>query len=785
MQRYSKSAAGVALLGGGVGPGAPQDEGGDVSAKGSRANGQQQQPQEGWGQPQLQRVVPQLSTGPFLRALELLPPQDRACSGRLACRDAWRHLSGVHHRTARLSQPLPPHAVPWFERYGPDALKQLTFNERQLQPMCAAAASGSEANLAAVWGMVRQGFLPEQLECYQYIHVHEASHPSSVLVREGHAHLLPWFMNSGYPIYPDAYDGILCTAAHHCDLAGLQAVWQVMQPHFHRIPTPDLTWGSMLSQAAASCAKEDAIAKVSWLMQQGPYRPMGRMPKRVALAAVRVGDIPRLQWALQQGCDLGTDETMDEAQKRFSDPLPIAMRHAGLDMVEWLMREAGCQLPPPLAAEAAVGDAAYPPALAPHGVFVLESLPREVWTRRELADAAAESGDVAKLRWLRDRGLLPLEPYLAEDVLKTAARQGRLEALRYLHEECGQRLTRGVVSAAVCSGDMGTAAWVLQQGGRELLECRRDVWVAAAVSGNGDLLRWMVGQGMVGAGEGLEAVHAVVAAGRWSGKVRHWRQRRDSLMSAVHLVLEAAGDGSSSGGGDGSGDGRSSSGGGDGSGDGRSSGGGGNSSGGGGGDGNGGSGVGGRRAAGSSGYNQALAEKVLVAAAKRGMPHLFTYLHSQLQLQLQGPLGSEVLLEAARSGCEALVEWLLGHGCAIPEHIGELFLTPAWIGDLKMIRCLRRMGLPWPDRLLPEAVRIELPLPMLQWLAAEGMPTGEGDAMEAMGRAIEMENERTGRIQEERDVSGLEMWLLGLGWWDTEDEWEALEYTESEGSGDE
>ncbi len=148
---------GVNVQGGGVGTGgAPWGEGGDAGAGGlSGAKGQQ--PQEDRGQPPLQRAVPHLPTGPFLRVLELLPAQDRACSGRLSCMDARLHLSGVHHLTAHLTQPLPPHAVPWFERYGPEALKQLPFKEKLTRPMAAAAASGSTANLAAVWGLVRQG----------------------------------------------------------------------------------------------------------------------------------------------------------------------------------------------------------------------------------------------------------------------------------------------------------------------------------------------------------------------------------------------------------------------------------------------------------------------------------------------------------------------------------------------------------------------------------------------------------------------------------------------------
>ncbi len=689
--------------------------------KGKDQHQQRQQQQRRQARDEEHRLHPQLPTGPFLRVLELLPPHDRACSGRMACRDAWRHLSGVHHRTAHLSQPLPPHAVPWFERYGPEALKQLNLTDRLLQPMCAAAASGSEANLAAVWGLVRQGFLPELLLSGKNMYSIDVETPCEVLVREGHAHLLPWLMDNGYPI--DAPE-TLCAAAHHCDLAGLQAVWQLLQPRFHRYP--DWAWDAVLARAAESSATEHAIAKMGWLMQQEAYRPMGRLPLYVAQVAVKTGDIPRLRWMLQRGCewDYSKDENMTEWERTIS-VLPTAMRHAGLEVVEWLVREAGCQLPPPaLVAEEGGGEG------APLSLRRLDLV-----SRKDLAVAAAESGDVAKLSWLRDRGLLPLEPSLRKDLIEAAARWGRAEALRYLHEEGGHSLTLDVWRAAVGSGDVETAAWVLHAGGMELFADRGGVWKAAAHSGSLDMVRWAVEQGLVGAGNAVAAVYDLIAAGCWFRRAQQWQPQRESLMSAVRLVFEAAGDlggsGSSFGGNGGGGSG-------------------------------GGPGVGGR-VAGASGHSKALADKLLVAAAGRANLPLFTFLHSRLQPQ--NPLGPAVLQGAVGTGCEALVEWLLGHGCALPEDTTELFLTPAEHGDLAMIRCMRRMGLSWPRGLLPGALMVEVPLPVLQWLVAQGVPTDEDGVAEAVGWAEDRLRLRAATPGDERlmgEAGGVEAWLRGL-----------------------
>ncbi len=309
-------------------------EGGD-KGKGLQQQQQQQHQQQQRPAGEEEHLLhPQLPTGPFLRVLELLPPQDQACSGRLACRDAWRHLLGVHHRTAHISQPLPPHAVHWFELYGPAVLKELTFQEKLTRPMSAAAASGSTANLAAVWGLVRQGLHPEMLRTEAYAYGCRLASIEAVLVREGHAQLLPWLVNSGYPV--NARHAFMA-AAQFCDLAGLQSVWELLQPQLQ--PVYGLFYNAL--DRAASCSTGDAIAKMEWLLQHcaaAGAPAVASIPTMAAGVAAARGDLDLLRWMLQRGCDFNAFWCDLDYGGRL---LPTPMRHADLEVVSgWCGRRA-------------------------------------------------------------------------------------------------------------------------------------------------------------------------------------------------------------------------------------------------------------------------------------------------------------------------------------------------------------------------------------------------------------------------------------------------------------
>ncbi len=78
-----------------------------------------------------------------------------------------------------------------------------------------------------------------------------------------------------------------------------------------------------------------------------------------------------------------------------------------------------------------------------------------------------------------------------------------------------------------------------------------------------------------------------------------------------------------------------------------------------------------------------------------------------------------------------------------------------------MLRCLRRMGVPWPQGLLPYLVSRQCPLPVLRWLVAEGAPAGAGEVAEAVEAAVSVR--QRGWVCGRREHAGdVEAWLRGL-----------------------
>lgn len=140
------------------------------------------------------------------RVLEHLPPNDRALSGRFVSKRASRHLS--QHCTARLSLPLPRHAVvrdlPMLLQ---PALKQLSFKEKLGLPSVA-ASSGSEANMELAWALLRPCLFPELLSAPgepSFYREHAGKiDAGAAAVRSGGADLLSWVLQ------------------HHCRMTRMQ-----------------------------------------------------------------------------------------------------------------------------------------------------------------------------------------------------------------------------------------------------------------------------------------------------------------------------------------------------------------------------------------------------------------------------------------------------------------------------------------------------------------------------------------------------------------------------------
>ncbi len=78
-----------------------------------------------------------------LHILSLLPPNDLALGGRLACKEAAARFSEPHHRTVRPGQPVPRHAAAQLEA----ALRPWTLRQKRqyfARLLVGAMSSGSE-----------------------------------------------------------------------------------------------------------------------------------------------------------------------------------------------------------------------------------------------------------------------------------------------------------------------------------------------------------------------------------------------------------------------------------------------------------------------------------------------------------------------------------------------------------------------------------------------------------------------------------------------------------------
>ncbi len=92
-----------------------------------------------------------------------------------------------------------------------------------------------------------------------------------------------------------------------------------------------------------------------------------------------------------------------------------------------------------------------------------------------------------KLRWLQQQGVP-----LGSNDLHQAARSGGLEAVRYLHEECGLQLSPIVMEAAVASGSVDTVSWLMQPG----CPLPYTAYWHAACGADAAMVCWLAGTGM-------------------------------------------------------------------------------------------------------------------------------------------------------------------------------------------------------------------------------------------------------------------------------------------------
>ncbi len=439
-----------------------------------------------------------------LHILSFLPPNERALSGRLASPHIADALSGPEHCTAFLSQPLPPHAVPWVLEAGQQHVRRLPFRRKLLLLLCTAAASGSEANLEVALALLRPSVFPDVLQrgSQAWGQLRVSRDPGVAAIEAGHPQLLGWLLRHCPGLLrPDL---VLEAAARHCDVEGLQAAWWGLRDGHPNRTRSCITSRPTLNQrvldAAAGSATKDAMAKVMWALGAGS--DVGLRASTAAAAACS-GDLRRLRLLQRWGCPMGAYWV-----------LVPALEHADLAVAQWLVDEAGCELP---AADAGDDCNWYP-----------------------LFEACVKAPDgAAKLQWLGERGAPPLHadhPQLGT-IMQALAKGGHVEVLRCLLQQPGLRTERGLAhlhNAAAQSGCIPMVELLQQQEGGAFTP---EAYCYAAHSGSVAMVRWLADEGGVAPAQlGPLQVGALLANWPWD---THTHSR--DLLEAVQLLVDAAG----------------------------------------------------------------------------------------------------------------------------------------------------------------------------------------------------------------------------------------------------
>ncbi len=598
-----------------------------------------------------------------LNILSLLPPNERSISGRLVSRDAAAGLIGAQHSTASLSQPLPRHAAPWAFEAGQQHVRQLPFMHK-LQLLCTAAASGCEVNLEVALALLKPSIFPELLHSFDFAWartlVSRQANPGEAAVTAGHSQLLGWLLRHCPGLV--GRNQVLTAAAEHCDLAGLQAVFGALS-----VDPAGRRW--LLDRTAGS-ATADAVAKMEWTWVNGEWR--WRPLESTAVAAARSGDLGRLRWLRERGCSTGG-----------LDALENALQHADLAVAQWLVDEAGCELPEADTDDDTDGDEDQ--VLLAGREYADESQREVGWG--SLLEAAARSPDgVAKVGWLLQRRGRPSKSSHWQRMAVAAAKQDRVEMVRHALSALGPTgdVPQGLAHAAVGSGSVPMVQFMRHAG--VAFDC--EAYIKAAQAGSLAMVRWLACDARVAA-EGLDLPTVVM----WWPQGRTAATSRE-LLQAVQLLVGEAG----------------------------------------------------WRGWGTTGDAVAM-------AARRGDLALVQYL---LQQRPGYQPDWSVEVAAAGGGCEALLEWL------VEQHPGWLaaqpggtspYVSAAKAGDLGTLTALRRLGVPWgTGNVVVDVVACGgFATAALHWLVEQGAPVGSyADLQAAINRLAE-------------DVRwGIEDWLRGL-----------------------
>ncbi len=506
-------------------------------------------------------------------------------------------------------------------------------------------------------------------------------------------HAVPWAVEAGQQHVrqlPFRHKlRLLCTAAASGSEVNLKVAWALLQPSFFMERLRHSGWRRQRDDPGVAAVEAGHPQLLGWLLRRCP----GLLDAQCVLeAAARHCDLAglKLAWAVLK---FGVSR---DAGQRLLEVAAESTSSDAVSKMEWLLLQAGCKLG--------------------HGT----------------AAAAAGSGDLGRLRWLRERGC----PTNIHRVLRSAVQHAELAVAQWLVDEGGCQLPSAgsddrtwgklALSAAESPDGLEKVLWLQQKGAprpgvtswRDLLQVslqaghvelgRHALAVVGPEALNGMDVAGVVMSGSIAAVELLfsaglvdsgTAYDAVVDAGdlgmlSWlvrvaklpaaelglSSVIAWWSINAPSdtaahsrgLVQAVQLLVVEAG---------------------------------------------------------CNGWD---AKEVFTAAAERGDLALVQYL---LQQTPEYRPGWEVLVAAAEGGCEALLEWLVEQhpGCMQSPGSGvSPYASAAARGDLGTLNALRRLGVPWgAGDVVVQALRDGCSAPAMHWLAEHGAPVGSCEAMEA------------------------------------------------------
>ncbi|KXZ53343.1 hypothetical protein GPECTOR_7g1238 [Gonium pectorale] len=124
-----------------------------------------------------------------------------------------------------------------------------------------------------------------------------------------------------------------------------------------------------------------------------------------------------------------------------------------------------------------------------------------------------------------------------------------------------------------------------------------------------------------------------------------------------------------------------------------------------------------------------LCELAMEYAAGKGDAETLAWLHARGVCW-----GPRALPWEAAAGCEEALEFMLSHGCEVPE-CGQPYVDAAKNGGAYTIKVLKRLGVPWGPRGLVfglVAREVERPLPIMRMLLEYGCPVDWALAQDAV-----------------------------------------------------